>query len=64
MLCVEAMKHENYGHLLKAMRHKHVMRHKQVVEAEIGPCSGGYETQAYVVCVCVCMCVCAWPRES
>ena len=44
-----------HGHVLKAMRHKHVM------DAEIGPCSGGYETQALVVCVwfvCVCMCVC------
>ena len=42
---------------MKAMRQKHV------VEVEIGPCSGGYETQAcgvivfMCVCVSVCMCV-------
>ena len=31
---------------------------------EIKPCSGGYDTQACMVCVCVCVCVyvyvCVW----
>ena len=43
------MKHR---HCLKAMRQKHV------VEVEIGPCSGGYETQACGVIVFMCVCVC------